>query len=63
MCCTEFNPNLITFIFLDFIPQGIPTHDADGKELTKTQLKKLDKQFKQQEKKYNDYMKKQGAGN
>ena len=35
-----------------FYFQGIPTHDANGKELTKSALKKLIKQYEAQEKKY-----------
>ena len=35
----------------------MPTHDAEEKELSKTQLKKLTKLYEAQEKKYNDYMK------
>lgn len=35
----------------------MPTHDAEGKELSKTQLKKLTKLYDAQEKKYNDHMK------
>ena len=42
----------------------MPTHDATGKELSKSQLKKLQKLYDAQEKKYNDYLKAQeGASN
>ena len=34
----------------------MPTHDAYGKELSKSQLKKLSKLYEAQEKKYNEYM-------
>ncbi len=37
----------------------MPTHDASGEELAKAQLKKLQKVFQAQEKKYNDYLKSQ----
>ena len=36
--------------------QGIPTHDAEGKELSKGQVKKLQKLQQNQEKKYNEYL-------
>lgn len=39
-----------------FDDKGIPTHDAEGKELTKSALKKLTKQYDTQEKKYNKIM-------
>jgi cysteinyl-tRNA synthetase len=39
--------------------QGMPTHDAKGEEISKAQLKKLQKLFQAQEKRYNDYMKSQ----
>lgn len=38
-----------------FDEKGIPTHDIEGKELSKGQLKKLLKSFQLQEKKYNEY--------
>jgi cysteinyl-tRNA synthetase len=34
----------------------MPTHDAEGKELSKGQIKKLQKLYTAQEKKYNDYI-------
>lgn len=43
-----------------FPAQGMPTHDAKGEELSKGQLKKLQKLYQAQEKKYNDYLKSQG---
>lgn len=36
--------------------QGLPTHDQDGKELSKGLLKKLQKLQLAQEKKYNEYL-------
>lgn len=50
---------LITNFYLlaDFFPQlqGLPTHDADGKELPKSALKKLQKLYDAQAKKYSEY--------
>lgn len=43
-----------------FIPQGMPTHNAKGEEMTKSQLKKLQKQYDAQAKKYQQYLKEQG---
>lgn len=40
-----------------FDEKGLPTHDAEGKELTKGLQKKLVKLQQAQEKKYNEYMK------
>ncbi len=42
--------------------QGVPTHDAEGKELTKSQLKKLTKLWEAQRKKYDDWLSKSGGG-
>merc|ERR1719482_963059 len=42
-----------------FDDKGMPTHNAEGEELPKAQLKKLQKIYQAQEKKYNDYMKSQ----
>lgn len=36
--------------------QGLPTHDIEGKELSKGLLKKLQKLQQAQEKKYNEYL-------
>ncbi len=41
------------------LAQGIPTHNAEGEELTKSQLKKLLKLYQAQEKKYNEHLKSQ----
>jgi len=43
--------------YSQFDEKGIPTHDLDGKELSKGQMKKLQKLYQTQEKKYNDYIK------
>lgn len=40
---------------------GVPTHDTQGNELTKSAIKKLLKIYQTQEKKYNDYLKSQSA--
>nr|KAG5702360.1 hypothetical protein BaRGS_002142 [Batillaria attramentaria] len=40
-----------------FDDKGMPTHDAEGNELTKSALKKLTKMYEAQEKKYKDYLK------
>ncbi|BFZ05121.1 hypothetical protein BsWGS_08159 [Bradybaena similaris] len=40
-----------------FDERGIPTHDANGQELTKSALKKLVKLYEAQEKKYKEYLK------
>ena len=37
--------------------KGFPTHDAKGEEIAKAQVKKLQKLYQAQEKKYNDYLK------
>ena len=42
--------------------QGMPTHDTTGKELSKSQVKKLAKQYEAQKKKYEDYLKSQSGG-
>lgn len=34
----------------------MPTHDNEGKEITKGQLKKLAKRYAEQEKRYNQYL-------
>lgn len=36
--------------------QGLPTHDTEGKELSKGQAKKLKKLFEAQEKLHNEYL-------
>lgn len=41
--------------------KGLPTHSKDGKEISGSQQKKLQKLWSAQEKKFNDYMKTQGA--
>merc|ERR1712059_34966 len=42
-----------------FDDKGIPTHTKDGTEIPKAQLKKLQKVYQAQEKKYNEYVKSQ----
>jgi cysteinyl-tRNA synthetase len=42
--------------YSQFDDKGIPTHDADGKEISKGQLKKLQKLQLAQEKKYQEYL-------
>merc|ERR1712150_120773 len=42
--------------FSKFDEKGMPTHDAKGEEMPKSQLKKLQKLFQAQEKRYNEYM-------
>lgn len=39
-----------------FDDNGLPTHDIEGKEISKGQLKKLQKLQQAQEKKYNEYL-------
>lgn len=39
-----------------FDERGLPTHDADGKEVSKGQQKKLQKLQQQQEKRYQEYL-------
>lgn len=39
-----------------FDENGLPTHDQSGKEISKGQLKKLQKLQQAQEKKYNEYL-------
>ena len=39
-----------------FDDKGIPTHDAEGTPLPKSGLKKLQKLYAAQEKKYNEYL-------
>ncbi|XP_065347910.1 cysteine--tRNA ligase, cytoplasmic [Cloeon dipterum] len=43
--------------YSQFDDKGIPTHDKEGKEISKGQQKKLLKLYQAQEKKYNDYLK------
>lgn len=42
--------------FSAFDSEGIPTHDAEGNEISKGQLKKLQKLYQTQQKKYEEYM-------
>ena len=52
-------PNALFFSFA----QGIPTHDASGKELSSSQIKKLKKLYTVQEKNYNKIMSETKNGN
>ena len=45
---------LLLGFFLIF--QGFPTHDTEGKELSKGQIKKLKKLYETQEKLYKEYL-------
>lgn len=42
--------------------QGFPTHDAEGKELSKGQAKKLRKLYEAQEKLHNEYLQRHQNG-
>lgn len=42
--------------YSQFDDKGLPTHDTEGKEISKGQLKKLQKLQQAQEKKYNEYL-------
>ncbi|KOC66183.1 Cysteine--tRNA ligase, cytoplasmic [Habropoda laboriosa] len=42
--------------YSQFDNNGIPTHDIDGKEISKGQMKKLQKLLQAQEKRYNEYL-------
>jgi cysteinyl-tRNA synthetase len=48
--------------YSQFDSQGIPTHDAEGAPLTKSAVKKLQKLYQAQEKKYNEYLKNANDG-
>lgn len=39
-----------------FFFKGLPTHDIEGKEISKGQLKKLQKLQQAQDKKYQEYL-------
>ena len=47
---------LWTYIYFVFSLKGLPTHDKDGKEISKGQTKKLQKLQQQQEARYKEYM-------
>ena len=53
------------YVKLYYIFQGIPTHDVKGEELSKSQIKKLQKVYADQEKKYKKYLEslESGVGN
>ncbi|XP_054716783.1 cysteine--tRNA ligase, cytoplasmic-like [Uloborus diversus] len=42
--------------YSQFDEKGIPTHDAEGKKLSESQMKKVMKLYAQQEKNYNSYL-------
>ncbi|KAF7266872.1 hypothetical protein GWI33_019804 [Rhynchophorus ferrugineus] len=44
-----------------FDDKGFPTHDKEGKEISKGQIKKLQKLYQAQEKKYNEYIASQSS--
>lgn len=44
-----------------FDNKGFPTHDREGKEISKGQIKKLQKLFQTQEKKYSEYLASQSS--
>lgn len=46
-------------LYSEWDEQGIPTKDSKGEEVTKSMRKKLSKQYQQQEKLYNEYLKTQ----
>ncbi|XP_060068191.1 cysteine--tRNA ligase, cytoplasmic-like [Ylistrum balloti] len=48
--------------YSQFDDKGIPTHDAEGKELAKSAIKKLNKMYEAQEKTYNKFLKSQEGG-
>ncbi|CAG0912817.1 unnamed protein product [Notodromas monacha] len=50
----------LTDKYSKFDDRGMPTYDIEGKEIAKSQLKKLTKLREAQEKKYNDWLKEQG---
>jgi hypothetical protein len=45
----------LTFVCI-LLQKGLPTHDIDGKELSKGLLKKLQKQYEDHEKKSKDHL-------
>lgn len=47
--------------YLKFDDKGMPTHDLEGKEITKSALKKLQRLFKEQETRYNKFIAEQNA--
>lgn len=54
----KYFPYILTTKLM-FFTQGMPTHDAEGKELSKSALKKLTKLYEQQQKRYEEYLKSQ----
>lgn len=70
---SPLRPNVCWFRFFFFcwdecsccllLSQGFPTHDAEGKELSKGQAKKLRKLYEAQEKLHNEYLQMNQNGN
>lgn len=54
---------ILIHVFLSRSQQGFPTHDAEGKELSKGQAKKLRKLYEAQEKLHNEYLQMNQNGN
>lgn len=52
----QFWPSQKSISIFIFCLQGLPTHDQEGKELSKGLVKKLQKLQQAQEKKYNEYL-------
>lgn len=50
-------------LFVALLSQGFPTHDAEGKELSKGLAKKLRKLYEAQEKLHNEYLQMNQNGN
>lgn len=67
----RLNFNLVELLFQEVTEhfgsrcpvQGFPTHDVEGKELSKGQAKKLRKLYEAQEKLHNDYLQSSQNGN
>lgn len=55
------NLGLFFIEILNMYLQGFPTHDAEGKEISKGQIKKLQKLYQAQEKKYQEYLASQAS--
>jgi cysteinyl-tRNA synthetase len=50
----------VTLMYTKFDDAGLPTHDSTGEPLSQSQVKKIQKAFQAQQKKYDKYMKQQG---
>lgn len=53
---SEFFRKTMPEKYSEFDEKGLPTHDADGKILTESQMKKVKKAYSTQEKKYNTFL-------